>query len=216
VPAPATQPAETPAPPPAAPPQEPVPAPEQQPAPATQPAAEPAPQPSAEGAPPPVAAEPVQPAAEPAAQPTEPAAQPTAPQPQLFQSTGSGLSFRITKPAGELPVAQAGDWVSIHYTGWLENGRIFDSSLRPRTENGRVIVRPFTFQLGEMHVIAGLEEGIQGMKIGEVRTFVIPPELAYGEKAVGNLIPANSTLIFEVQLVGIHRPTPDQPIIAPQ
>ena len=114
-----------------------------------------------------------------------------------------------------MPVAQAADWVSIHYTGWLENGRIFDTSLRPRTENGRVIVRPFTFLLGEGHVIAGLEEGVIGMKIGEVRTFVIPPQLAYGDKAVGDLIPANSTLIFEVQLVGIHRPEPEKPITAP-
>jgi FKBP-type peptidyl-prolyl cis-trans isomerase FkpA len=144
-----------------------------------------------------------------------PAAEPETPQPQLFQSTSSGLSYKIIKSAGELPVAQSGDWVSIHYTGWLENGRIFDTSLRLRTENGRPIIRPFTFLLGELHVIAGLDEGVQGMKVGEVRTFVIPPQLAYGDKAVGDVVPANSTLIFEVRLVGIHRPEPEQPIIAP-
>lgn len=126
------------------------------------------------------------------------------------------MSFKITKPAGEPLIAQAGDWVSIHYTGWLENGRIFQTSLRPRSEGAIVIIRPFTYRLGEMHVIAGLEEGVLGMKIGEVRTLVIPPELAYGQKAVGDVIPANATLIFEVQLIGIHRPPPDQPVAAPQ
>lgn len=105
--------------------------------------------------------------------------------------------------------AQAGDWVSIHYTGRLESGQVFDSSFQPRTERGKMVVRPFTFRLGDGYVIAGLEEGIAGMRVGEKRTLVIPPQLGYGAAgAGGGLIPPNATLTFDVRMIGIYRPAP--------
>lgn len=90
--------------------------------------------------------------------------------------------------------AEVGDTVFVHYTGRLTDGTIFDSSI-PRNE-------PFSFQLGMGHVIQGWEIGIQGMKVGGKRTLTIPPELGYGAQAVGT-IPANSTLVFEVELIDV-------------
>ncbi len=93
--------------------------------------------------------------------------------------------------------ARYGDTVSVHYEGWFENGERFDSSL----ERGQ----KFVFQLGARQVIKGWELGIEGMKVGGKRRLVIPPELAYGEREVGGgLIPANSTLIFEVELLEVE------------
>ncbi len=93
--------------------------------------------------------------------------------------------------------ARYGDTVSVHYEGWLEDGKRFDSSL----ERGQ----KFVFRLGARQVIKGWEQGVKGMKVGGKRRLVIPPELAYGEREVGGgLIPANSTLIFEVELLEIE------------
>jgi FKBP-type peptidyl-prolyl cis-trans isomerase len=94
---------------------------------------------------------------------------------------------------GEGEAVSSGDWISVDYTGTLTDGTIFDSS------KGR---GPFKFRIGVGQVIDGWEMGILGMKIGGVRKLTIPPQLAYGERAIGS-IPANSTLVFEVTLVGI-------------
>ena len=90
--------------------------------------------------------------------------------------------------------AKAGDVVTIHYTGTLENGTKFDSSL----DRGQ----PFEFTLGVGQVIKGFDNGILGMKVGEKKRIVISPEDGYGSAAVGS-IPPNSTLIFDVELLGI-------------
>lgn len=99
----------------------------------------------------------------------------------------------------EEKVSKAGDLLVMNYTGRLENGKVFDSNILP--EFGHVT--PFEFTLGAGQVIAGWDEGLVGMKIGDKKTLTIPPEKGYGDRAIGNIIPANSTLIFEVELVGI-------------
>ncbi|PPR18677.1 MAG: FK506-binding protein [Alphaproteobacteria bacterium MarineAlpha9_Bin7] len=92
--------------------------------------------------------------------------------------------------------AVSGDKVTVHYTGWLTDGTKFDSSL----DRGQ----PFSFKIGARQVIEGWDRGLQGMQVGGVRKLTIPPELAYGDRAVGGgLIPANSTLVFEIRLLKI-------------
>ena len=99
---------------------------------------------------------------------------------------------------GEGAKAVSGDEVTVHYTGWLLNGTKFDSSL----DRGQ----PLTFKLGVGDVIEGWDRGVRGMQTGGVRKLTIPSELAYGDRAVGGgLIPANSTLVFEVELLDIAR-----------
>ena len=90
--------------------------------------------------------------------------------------------------------AMPGKVVTVHYTGTLTNGREFDSSVQRN--------KPFVFPLGQNRVIQGWEQGIQGMKVGGRRKLIIPPELGYGARNVGP-IPANSTLIFEVELLDV-------------
>lgn len=97
-------------------------------------------------------------------------------------------------------VAQAGDTVTVNYVGSLTNGTVFDASADHGSQG-------FTFTLGAGQVIKGWDEGIVGMKVGGKRTLVIPASLAYGDRAVGNVIPANSTLVFQVELMKVQAPS---------
>jgi len=100
----------------------------------------------------------------------------------------------IDDKEGEGDPIESGKTANVHYTGWLVDGKKFDSS-RDRGQ-------PFSFQLGAQMVIQGWDEGVKGMKPGGRRILVIPPEMGYGDRAVGGgLIPANSTLVFDVELV---------------
>lgn len=108
-------------------------------------------------------------------------------------TTDSGLVYEDLV-VGQGDEAQAGDTVSVHYTGWLEDGTQFDSSVDRGT--------PFEFNLGAGAVIQGWDEGVAGMRQGGKRRLVIPPELAYGEPGRGP-IPPNATLIFEIELLEI-------------
>ena len=110
-----------------------------------------------------------------------------------METTESGLIFTLTKP-GAGAQAKAGDTVSVHYTGLLTDGTVFDSSV----DRGE----PLEFPLGAGHVIKGWDEGIQKLQVGGQAVLIIPPELGYGAGGVGP-IPPNSTLIFVVELVEI-------------
>ncbi len=109
-------------------------------------------------------------------------------------TTATGLKYQdLVVGAGE--EARAGDVVSVHYTGWLDDGTKFDSSLDRGT--------PFEFTLGLGKVIQGWDEGVAGMKVGGKRKLIIPPDLAYGSSGAGGVIPPNATLTFEVELLEI-------------
>ena len=110
------------------------------------------------------------------------------------EPTASGLYY-IETQAGTGEQAKAGDVVSVHYTGTLLDGTKFDSSI----DRGQ----PFEFTLGAGRVIKGWDEGIALMKVGGKATLILPSDLAYGNQAVGGVIPANSPLIFDVELLGI-------------
>ena len=97
---------------------------------------------------------------------------------------------------GEGASAASGKQVTVHYTGWLTNGNKFDSS-KDRND-------PFKFGLGQGQVIRGWDEGVQGMKVGGKRKLTIPPELGYGARGAGGVIPPNATLVFEVELLGVN------------
>ena len=117
---------------------------------------------------------------------------------QPVSTTPSGLKI-IDLKIGSGPSPRAGQTCVMHYTGWLyENGnkgKKFDSSV----DRGQ----PFEFKIGVHQVIAGWDEGVATMKVGGKRTLIIPPELGYGERGAGNVIPPNATLIFDVELLGI-------------
>ncbi|TGK13986.1 FKBP-type peptidyl-prolyl cis-trans isomerase [Leptospira fletcheri] len=121
----------------------------------------------------------------------------------LVLSMGAGILFSqaqglvvkdIKKGTGK--EAFNGSNVTVHYTGWLTNGKKFDSS----KDRGQ----PFNFDLGSGQVIRGWDKGVQGMKEGGIRKLTIPPELGYGSRGAGADIPPNSTLIFEVELLKVY------------
>ena len=110
--------------------------------------------------------------------------------------TDSGLKIEdLTEGDGEL--AQAGHRVSVHYTGWLQDGDKFDSSVDRN--------QPFDFTLGKGMVIRGWDEGVAGMKVGGKRRLTIPPQLGYGSQGAGGVIPPNATLVFDVELLAVSQ-----------
>ena len=117
----------------------------------------------------------------------------------MATTTASGLIYE-DRIAGTGDEAKAGQSVSVHYTGWLfyggERGKKFDSS-KDRGD-------PFEFPLGAGHVIKGWDEGVQGMRVGGTRVLTIPPNLGYGSRGAGGVIPPNATLIFEIELLAIE------------
>ena len=119
----------------------------------------------------------------------------------MMITTPSGLQYEDTT-VGDGAEARAGQQVSVHYTGWLHDatapdgrGRKFDSS----KDRGQ----PFRFALGAGMVIGGWDEGVQGMLVGGTRVLLIPPNLGYGARGAGGVIPPNATLVFEVELLGV-------------
>jgi len=109
-------------------------------------------------------------------------------------TTASGLIYEELI-VGDGAQAASGQQVTVHYTGWLMDGTKFDSS-KDRND-------PFEFHLGAGQVIKGWDEGVAGMKIGGRRKLTIPPELGYGARGAGGVIPPDATLIFEVELLGV-------------
>jgi peptidylprolyl isomerase len=113
-------------------------------------------------------------------------------------TTASGLTIADTK-VGAGAEARPGNSCVMHYTGWLYEGGAkgtkFDSSL----DRGE----PFEFPLGQGRVIKGWDEGVAGMKVGGKRTLIIPPQLGYGARGAGGVIPPNATLMFDVELLGV-------------
>ncbi|HZQ36048.1 MAG TPA: FKBP-type peptidyl-prolyl cis-trans isomerase [Dehalococcoidia bacterium] len=110
-----------------------------------------------------------------------------------LQTTASGLQYHEIVVGGGAQPEQY-QKVSVHYTGWLEDGKKFDSSLDRR--------EPFAFTLGARQVIAGWDEGVASMRVGGKRRLLIPPELGYGVRGAGGVIPPNARLIFDVELLG--------------
>lgn len=110
--------------------------------------------------------------------------------------TASGLSY-VDLVAGTGPSPVAGKAVKVHYTGWLENGTKFDSSV----DRGE----PFIFNIGAGQVIQGWDEGVMSMKVGGKRKLIIPSQLGYGSAGAGGVIPPDATLIFEVELLDVAK-----------
>jgi len=107
-----------------------------------------------------------------------------------------GLEYWDIKE-GTGPAAKKGDKVKVHYTGWLTDGKKFDSSVDSN--------KPFPFTIGAGQVIKGWDEGVAGMKVGGKRQLRIPGDLAYGSRGYPGVIPPNATLIFDVELLGINK-----------
>jgi FKBP-type peptidyl-prolyl cis-trans isomerase len=110
-------------------------------------------------------------------------------------TTESGLKYRDVA-VGNGREAALGDTATVHYTGWLPDGKKFDSSVDRK--------EPFSFRIGAGQVIKGWDEGVPGMKVGGKRKLTIPPQLGYGSRGAGGVIPPNATLIFDVELLGLR------------
>jgi len=110
-----------------------------------------------------------------------------------MQSSTTGLRY-LDEAVGDGPSPRAGQTVTVHYTGWLTNGTKFDSS-RDRNQ-------PFDFPLGQGRVIRGWDEGVATMQVGGKRRLIVPPDLGYGARGAGGVIPPNATLIFDVEMIG--------------
>lgn len=118
---------------------------------------------------------------------------PLGPDAEGYFTSSTGLKFRdLKKGEGQRP--RNGQTVVVHYVGWLTNGQKFDSSV----DRGQ----PFEFVVGAGNVIKGWDEGVKGMHIGGERRLLIPPKLGYGSAGSGDSIPPNSTLVFDIQLLG--------------
>jgi FKBP-type peptidyl-prolyl cis-trans isomerase len=112
-----------------------------------------------------------------------------------METTASGLQYEDLT-IGEGKEAAAGKRVSVHYTGWLTDGKKFDSSKDRR--------QPFEFHLGMGQVIKGWDEGVTGMREGGKRKLTIPSALGYGARGAGGVIPPNATLVFEIELLAVR------------
>jgi peptidylprolyl isomerase len=109
-------------------------------------------------------------------------------------TTPTGLEY-IDEKIGTGAMPEAGQHVTVHYVGTLQDGTKFDSSI-DRHE-------PFTFQIGKGEVIKGWDEGVMSMRVGGRRKLIIPPDLAYGARGAGGVIPPNATILFDVELLGV-------------
>ncbi len=133
--------------------------------------------------------------------PQQTATEATTTQPTSTTTTpiGNATQLQVTDEIiGTGATAEDGDSVTVNYVGSLTDGTVFDASANHGTTG-------FTFNLGAGQVIKGWDEGIVGMKVGGKRKLIIPASLAYGDQAIGNVIPANSTLIFEVELLKVQK-----------
>ncbi|KAB8140929.1 FKBP-type peptidyl-prolyl cis-trans isomerase [Chloroflexia bacterium SDU3-3] len=119
---------------------------------------------------------------------------PEAPQKVASYVSERGLQYADLE-VGTGPEARKGQQATVHYTGWLTSGQMFDSSLNRG--------QPFTFGLGAGQVIKGWDEGVAGMKVGGKRQLLLPPEMGYGARGAGGVIPPNATLVFEVELLDV-------------
>jgi peptidylprolyl isomerase len=111
-------------------------------------------------------------------------------------TTASGLKYQ-DNAVGTGKTPAVGRAVIVHYTGWLDEGGKKGTKFDSSVDRGQ----PFTFRLGVGNVIAGWDEGVQGMKVGGKRTLIIPADLGYGDQGAGGVIPPNATLIFDVELI---------------
>ena len=133
---------------------------------------------------------------EPAQQTGATTANTTAPAAQTAAESTAATALKMEDlKVGTGAEAVAGKTVSVHYTGWLTDGKKFDSSL----DRGQ----PFEFQLGAGQVIQGWDKGVAGMKVGGKRKLTIPSDMGYGARGAGGVIPPNATLVFEVELLGV-------------
>ncbi len=133
---------------------------------------------------------------EPAQQTGTTTANTTAPAAQTAAESTAATALKMEDlKVGTGAEAVAGKTVSVHYTGWLTDGKKFDSSL----DRGQ----PFEFQLGAGQVIQGWDKGVAGMKVGGKRKLTIPSDMGYGARGAGGVIPPNATLVFEVELLGV-------------
>ena len=124
----------------------------------------------------------------------QPAPAAATPNPPGQVELAGGLKY-VDLKVGDGDIAGPGQTATVHYTGWLTDGTKFDSSV----DRGQ----PFSFVIGAGGVIRGWDVGVQGMRIGGKRKLTIPPEMGYGERGSGGVIPPNATLIFDVELLGL-------------